>query len=353
MSAQAAAPSRRSTLPDRSRAVAVWLFVVAVLVFAMVIVGGATRLTGSGLSITEWRPVSGALPPLSTEAWLAEFHRYQQIPQFRAVNPDMTLQNFKGIYWWEWSHRLLGRAIGFVFLLPLIGFLALRRIPRRLIWRCVLLFGLGGLQGLVGWWMVASGLVKRVSVAPERLTMHLSLALLIFCFATWTGLEAWAGPGRPGKLAAGWARAGAVMAVAVFIQIMMGGLVAGNHAGQVFNDWPLMAGRVFPADFAEGFTGLAPLLHSQAAVQFDHRIGAYLVFAGAIAFAVLALRSPRLKGQGRSLAVLLAVLVTGQLLLGIATLMAHAPLHLSLAHQCLAALVLATAVSLAWRLRRA
>ena len=217
-------------------------------------------------------------------------------------------------------------------------------------WRCLALFGLGALQGLIGWWMVASGLVHRVSVAPERLAIHLSLALLIFCGAIWTGLEAWFGPGRPSNLR-GWSLAGTALAAGVFLQIMLGGLVAGNHAGLVFNDWPLMAGRLFPADYGEG-RGLAALLHSQAAVQFNHRIGAYLVFAGALALCWAALRSHDVMQRPRRLTLVLAVLVTLQLALGIATLMTHAALPLSLAHQCLAALVLAAALGFAWRIRR-
>src|SRR5579875_1191406 len=187
---------RWSRSPDRSVAVALWLFLIAALVLAMVVVGGATRLTGSGLSITEWRPVTGAVPPLSHQAWLAEFQRYQRIPQYRFLNRGMSLGEFQFIYWWEWTHRFLGRLIGVVFFVPLVAFLGWRRMPARLTWRCVLLLILGGLQGAVGWWMVASGLSQRVSVAPERLATHLGLALVIYGFAVWTGLEAWFGRPR-------------------------------------------------------------------------------------------------------------------------------------------------------------
>ena len=176
---------------ERSQAVAIWLFAIAALIVAIVIVGGATRLTGSGLSITEWAPIKGVLPPLSQAAWQAEFARYQRIPQFIYVNKGMTLPAFQSIYWWEWSHRLLGRLIGVVFAVPLFIFLVTRTIPRRLIWRCVIILLLGGLQGLVGWWMVASGLEGRVTVAPERLATHLGLALVLFAACVWTGLEAW------------------------------------------------------------------------------------------------------------------------------------------------------------------
>ncbi|MEI9965867.1 MAG: COX15/CtaA family protein [Caulobacteraceae bacterium] len=343
---------RSRPYPDQSRAVALWLFAVAVLVFAMVVLGGATRLTGSGLSITEWKPVTGAVPPLSHQAWLAEFQKYQRIPQFRLINPDMTLNGFQAIYWWEWTHRLLGRLVGVAFALPLVVFLAMRKIPRRLIWRCWMLLALGGLQGLVGWWMVASGLSQRVSVAPERLATHLGLALVVFCLLIWTGLEAWSGPGRP-SLARRWSEPAAALAALVFVQVILGALVAGNHAGQVFNDWPLMNGRLFPADYLEDSSFGRALLHSQAAVQFNHRLLAYVLMIGSVTAAALAMRSRALIRAGRWIAVAFAVLVVCQASLGITTLMLQAPLGLALAHQCLAAVVLATGLTFAWRVRRA
>lgn len=341
---------RQAYLPEHSRGTAIWLFIVAALVFAMVIVGGATRLTESGLSITEWKPLAGALPPLSHQAWLAEFGKYRQIPQFRLLNPDMTLAGFQAIYWWEWTHRLLGRLVGMAFLAPFLILLFLRQIPRRLIWRCAVLFGMGGLQGLVGWWMVASGLVHRVEVAPERLAIHLGLALLIFCGLIWTGFEAWSGPGRP-SIARRWRIAAIALAVGVFLQIMLGALVAGNRAGRVYTDWPLMNGRFFPPDYWVGGGGHA-LLHSQAAVQFNHRIGAYLLLAGVLANAALVYRSRTVPRDARPLAVLLALLVGLQAVLGIVTLVNAAPLWLSLSHQCLAAFVLACALAYAWNIRR-
>ena len=177
---------------DRSRPVAVWLFIVAALVLAMVVVGGATRLTDSGLSITQWKPVTGALPPMSAQDWADEFALYKAIPQYQQVNKGMTLEAFKAIYWWEWSHRLLGRLVGAAFALPFAYFLIRREMPRRLIVRCAGLFLLGGLQGAVGWWMVVSGLVDRVSVAPERLAIHLGLAFALLGALVWTALT----PGR-------------------------------------------------------------------------------------------------------------------------------------------------------------
>ena len=343
-------PMLRST--ETSRPVAWWLFAVAVLVFAMIVVGGSTRLTGSGLSITEWRPVTGAIPPLSHQAWLTAFQKYRQIPQYRLINHGMTLGAFQGIYWWEWTHRLLGRLVGAVFFIPFVAFLASRRIPRRLIWRAGLLLALGGLQGLAGWWMVASGLEGRVSVAPERLAVHFGLALLVFCLLIWTGLEAWFGPGRP-NFESRWRLPTAILAGGVFVQIMLGGLVAGNNAGLIYNDWPLMDGRFFPEDYLGRGGWLHALLHSQAAVQFNHRIGAYLLVAAAAAVAWFAARRKSLPRGGPALAFGFVGLVLLQACLGIVTLVNRAPLGLALAHQCLAAVVLASALGLAWRVRRA
>jgi cytochrome c oxidase assembly protein subunit 15 len=335
---------------DRSRAVAYWLFGVAVLVLAMVVVGGATRLTGSGLSITEWRPVTGAVPPLSEQAWAEEFAKYKQIPQFSKVNPDMTLEGFKGIYWWEWVHRLLGRLAGLAFAVPLVVFLIRKQIPRRLIWRCFGLLALGGLQGLVGWWMVASGLTERVYVAPERLMIHLSLALVLFAALIWCGLEAFFGQGREAAYGP-WARGGLGFVGLVFIQSMLGALVAANHAGKVYNDWPLMGGRLIPEGYWAGdlWTTIA---HNQASVQLHHRLFAYLIFVLAIVFVAQAGRSRFIQPEVRKLVFLFGAMVAVQVGLGISTLMAVSPLFLSIVHQIMAALLLAVAVALTWRARR-
>jgi cytochrome c oxidase assembly protein subunit 15 len=335
----------------RSRPVAIWLFVVAVMVFAIVILGGSTRLTNSGLSITEWKPISGALPPLSQAAWLGAFHGYQQIPQFKLQNPDMTLAGFKAIYWWEWSHRLLGRIIGVAFAGPFFFFLFRKSLPQRLVWRCWVLLALGGLQGLVGWWMVYSGLSVRTEVAPERLTVHLGLALIVFCGLVWTGLEAWAGPKRAFSRPL-WPAVAAGLSVLVFVQIMLGGLVAGNRAGLIYNDWPLYAGRLWPSDYRDGGL-LHTALHSLAAVQLHHRMAAYLLFLLAWIAAVAAMRSKVLPRPVGGLALALALLVTVQAALGIGTLMMQVPLGMAVAHQATAALVLATAIGFAWRARRA
>ena len=335
---------------DGARPVAIWLFAVALLVLAMVVVGGATRLTGSGLSITEWKPISGVIPPLGQAAWLAEFHNYQRIPQYRYVNQGMTLEAFKSIFWWEWAHRLLGRLLGVVFAAPFLVFLALRRLPRRLIWRCVVLFALGGLQGLVGWWMVKSGLEARVTVAPERLATHLGLALILYAALIWTACEAWAGEGRA-PATSRWPAAALGLAVLVYVQCLLGALVAGNQAGLVYNDWPLMNGALFPKSYWSAGPWRS-LIHSQAAVQFDHRLVAYVLLVAAVTAAVFAVRTRRLATQTRLLVVCLAGLVFFQAQLGVITLMVRAPLVLSAAHQALATIVLAAAVILAWRTRR-
>jgi cytochrome c oxidase assembly protein subunit 15 len=334
----------------RSRPVAIWLFVVAVLVFGMVILGGTTRLTNSGLSITEWKPIRGVLPPLSRADWMAEFGAYQRIPQYQLINKGMSLQAFQAIYWWEWAHRMLARVVGLVFAIPFLVFLIRRTLPVGLIWRCVLLLLLGGLQGVVGWWMVSSGLAGRVEVAPERLTVHLGLALLVFCLLVLTGLDAWSGPARP-ITRPRWPLWTAVLAGGVFCQILLGGLVAGNRAGLVYNDWPLMNGRVFPRAYLDG--GLwRSMLHSLAAVQFNHRLGAYILFVAAWTVAMLARRSPWMPASAKVLSLGLALLVTAQATLGIATLMMGDPFGMAVMHQALAALVLASAIALAWRVRR-
>ena len=336
----------------RSRPVALWLAGVALIVFCMVVVGGATRLTGSGLSITEWKPVSGVLPPLSAADWAKDFALYKATPQYRQVNAGMTLPEFKSIFWWEWSHRLLGRLAGAAFAIPFVLFLALRQMPMRLIWRCAILLGLGGLQGLVGWWMVKSGLENRVSVAPERLATHLGLALILFCALIWTAMEAWSGQARArGARTGAWGVAAFLFLGLVFFQALLGALVAGNHAGLIDNDWPLMNGYIFPPDYAANGVR-ATLAHSQAAVQFNHRMVAYAVVIAAVGITGTGLNSRLLMGQSRGLALAVGVVAVLQALLGVVTLMTRVPLHLALAHQAGAAILLGVATALAWRVRR-
>lgn len=333
---------------DRSRAVAIWLFFCAALVFAMVVVGGVTRLTGSGLSITEWKPIMGALPPMNAADWNDAFEKYKQIPQYAQVNAGMTLDAFKGIFFWEWFHRLLGRLIGVAFAVPFFVFLAMRRMPRRLILRCAVLLGLGGLQGLIGWWMVTSGLSERVDVAPERLTVHLGLALLIFTGLIWTGLEALNGPDH-GRSPKGWSRGATFLLGLVFVQCLLGGLVAGAKAGFIYTDWPLMNGSFLPpADWSMG--GLT-FLHDQALVQFNHRMVAYGLLLAATVYAVQAWRWRLAEGLGFT-AFALTLAIWLQAGLGVVTLIHAVPVWLGGLHQAGAAVVLGLATLNLWLVLR-
>ncbi len=310
------------------RPVKIWLLVVALLLAAMVLVGGATRLTESGLSITEWKPVTGALPPLSAEAWESEFAKYKQIPQYQQLNRGMTLGEFKTIYFWEWSHRLLGRVIGVVFALPLIFFWARGYLTRALVPKLVLLFVLGGLQGAIGWWMVASGLVGRVSVAPYRLAVHLTLAFFLFAALVWVArsLSPPRGEHVPRGVKIG---AWAVLTLA-FVQVFLGAIVAGLDAGLSFTTWPLMDGHFIPA--FDNLTPLEPLwrnlFETPMTAQFVHRMTAYALFAAAGLHALQARGTPVSKS-----AVVLFGLVAAQAVLGVLTLVHLVPIPLALAHQ--------------------
>ncbi len=329
-----------ATIVFRRRIIRAWLVVVAALVFAMVLVGGATRLTGSGLSIVEWKPVTGVMPPLSHEGWQAEFDKYKTIPQYRERNRGMSLDEFKTIYWWEWAHRLLGRVVGAVFLLPFLWFLWRGWVEPGLRGRLWAIFGLGALQGAVGWWMVASGLVDRVAVAHERLAFHLTLACLIYVAIVWTAQRLTV---RDDAAVPGPARGAAIaLVVLVLLQIALGALVAGLNGGLIYNTWPLMDGALVPA--WERLAFLQPwwsnLFDNVMTVQFEHRMVAYAIWliAMAQAFAVMRLRGVRV-GAGT-----LAAAVTVQAALGITTLLHQAPLSLALAHQLMAVVVLTVAV---------
>ncbi len=342
-------PRRGAIWPERSRLTAIWLFAVAAIVIGMVVVGGATRLTGSGLSITNWKPVSGALPPMSGAEWDDLFRRYRAIPQYRIVNPDMTLDGFKSIFWWEWSHRLIGRLLGVTFAVPLVGLLLTRRLPPRLAWRCVGLFVLGGLQGLVGWWMVSSGLETRIYVAPERLAAHLGLALILLAALIWTALDAGWG-GATGKSATGgrWRAVSVVFLGGVYVQCLLGALVAGNHGGLANADWPLMSGRVFPADYWQSGGLWSTFAHGVGAVQFNHRLLAYGLGVFALTMAIAGSRSPTASRGVKRLAWVALAIVALQTMLGIGLLFGGVPLGLALGHQLTACALLVTATILAW-----
>jgi cytochrome c oxidase assembly protein subunit 15 len=335
---------------DRSRAVAIWLLCVAAVVLGMVLLGGSTRLTGSGLSITEWKPIRGVIPPLNDSQWQAEFAGYKAIPQYELINRGMTLAQFKGIYWWEWAHRLMGRLLGVAFFAPFVAFAIRKEIPQRLMLRLGGIFMLGGLQGLVGWWMVASGLRNLVYVAPERLMVHLGLAFALLGALVWTALDAWAGWARQ-TLPSLWGRRALWLAGLIYLQVLLGALVAGNHAGLVYNDWPLMNGRFFPQDYlGAGFW--ATVAHSQAAVQLHHRLVAYVLFVAALAFGFAAWRSAYLARDAKQLALAVSGAIVLQACLGVVTLIAVVPIGLGIAHQAMAAVTFCLAIAFAWRARR-
>jgi cytochrome c oxidase assembly protein subunit 15 len=325
------------------RAVRWWLIAVAALIAMMVLVGGATRLTESGLSIVEWKPVSGTLPPLSQQQWTQAFDAYKTIPQYRELNAGMSLHAFKTIFWWEWSHRLLGRVIGGVYLLPFLGFLwrgVLNAELRRRLW---VIFGLGALQGAVGWWMVASGLSQRVEVSHYRLATHLVLALLIFAAIVWT-LRRLADP-APLPASLRLKITGVALLVLTFVQLYFGALVAGLRAGRVYNTWPEIDGALVPSAARLWFE--APwwrnLFDNALTVQFEHRMTAYALFALAVLHAIDALRS-RPGDATINGALALAVAITVQATLGILTLLYQVPIALALAHQAVAIVVLTLAV---------
>jgi cytochrome c oxidase assembly protein subunit 15 len=335
----------------RSR-VAAWLLVCCALVFAMVVVGGVTRLTRSGLSIVEWEPLIGALPPLTQADWQQLFQEYQQTPEYRQVNQGMSLEAFKGIFWWEYFHRLLGRLIGLAFFLPLVFFALTGRLERALIPRLLGIFLLGGLQGAVGWWMVASGLIDDPRVSHVRLSIHLGLAFLIFAAMFWTALDLLshgrsdALPPPRAKLArhAGW------LSVLIFVMVLSGGLVAGTRAGYAYNTFPLMNGRFFPPEYFMLQPWWQNFLHNMATVQFNHRLIAWALFLliPALWFASRRLELPRRARLASNL--LLAMLVV-QLALGIATLLQGVPVVLGASHQAGALVLFALSLWTAHALR--
>ena len=344
-----------STQASSLSAVRVWLLAVAGLIALMVLVGGATRLTESGLSITEWKPVAGALPPLGQTEWDKAFEAYKQIPQYRMLNAGMTLSDFKTIFWWEWSHRLLGRVIGAVYLLPFLFFLWRGGMSGELKRRLWLIFGLGALQGAVGWWMVASGLAERTEVSQYRLATHLLLALLIFAAIVWTlrRLRERA-PNAPMpslelttslELTRRLKLTSAVLLVLTFVQLYLGALVAGLRAGLVYNTWPDIDGAFIPSAARLWFEQpwWRNLFENTLTVQFEHRMTAYALFALAIFHAVDAVRLRA--GSAARGACWLAAAVTLQALLGILTLLNHVPIALALTHQAVAIVVLTLAVA--------
>jgi cytochrome c oxidase assembly protein subunit 15 len=333
----------------RRHTIRAWLYAVAALMVLTVAVGGATRMTESGLSIVEWKPVTGVVPPLSAQAWQAEFGKYQQIPQYRELNRGMSLDQFKTIYWWEWTHRLLARLVGAAFLLPFLFFLWRGWIEPRLRTRLWTLFGAGAFLGAVGWWMVSSGLVGRVSVSQYRLAFHLTLACTIYAAILWTarGLVARPDEAVPGRLRV----TAAGLVVVVLLQIYLGALVAGLDAGLTYNTWPLIDGTFIPPADSLWFNTPAwrNLFENTLTVQFNHRMVAYGLWLIAILHAADVIAARR-GGATLNGALALACVVTLQAGIGIVTLLHQVPLPLALLHQITAIVVLTIAVIHAERL---
>jgi heme a synthase len=326
---------------DNRRAVRSWLIAVAGLIFLMVLVGGATRLTESGLSITQWKPVTGIVPPLNSVEWQAEFDRYKQIPQFAQLNSDMTLDGFQAIFWWEWAHRLLARIVGAAFILPALWFWWRGQLKGALERQVAVATGLLALEPIVGWWMVSSGLSERTEVAQERLALHLMIAAATFGAL----IYAVVGLGerrRPNTAPPGFTISARIFAALVFCQLGLGALVAGLRAGLVYNTWPLMGSSLVPGE-AFRPNALQAIFGDAATAQFDHRMIAYAVLIFALVQAIAGLRA----APGTPLAsraVVLAVVALLQVALGIATLLAVDPIELALPHQALALALFGLAV---------
>ena len=338
------------TAPETSRAMFWWLVIISVMVIAMIMVGGATRLTGSGLSITEWRPVTGALPPMTAEGWQREFDLYRQIPQYEQVNRGMSLGEFQFIYWWEWSHRQLGRALGLVFALPFFFFLFTGRIPKRLQPRLWVLFALGGLQGAIGWWMVSSGLADRVSVSQYRLATHLTMAFLILGLSLWTALELRYGETRVDRRLPVFPWAAAFWG-AVLVQVALGALVAGTGAGRIFTTWPGFEGALIPMGYLSNLPWWEAPFESLSAIQLHHRWFAYAITLAGLALAWRYFQSG--DRVMRRFAAVLPAMIAIQVALGIWTLLSASPLSLSLIHQSGAIALFGVAGMAAWTAARA
>jgi len=330
------------------RNIAIWLLACSGMVAAMVIIGGITRLTESGLSMTEWRPLVGWIPPLSEVEWQRVFDRYRQTSEYRIQFPGMDLEGFKTIFWWEYIHRVWGRLIGLVFGLPLLWFILRRRIDKPLIPHLVALFALGALQGVIGWWMVVSGFVDRDDVSQYRLTVHLGMAIVILGYLLWVALGLLSRSDREAAPAGPKTLSRIVVGVA-FATILSGGMVAGINAGFIHNTWPLMDGGLLPDDFA----ALSPVwlnaFENHATVQFLHRMLAY-VTAILAAMLWLRARSAGLAARSRLAANLLAAAVILQLILGISTLLLVVPITLAVLHQAGAVAVFALALWYSWEL---
>jgi cytochrome c oxidase assembly protein subunit 15 len=326
--------------------IAIWLFICCALVFAMVVVGGVTRLTGSGLSIVEWQPLIGTIPPLSQEDWEVLLEKYRQIPQYEEVNKGMTLDEFKGIFWWEYFHRLLGRAIGIVYFIPFIYFVIRKQVNRLLGLKLLGIFALGGLQGLMGWYMVMSGLVDNIYVSQYRLTAHLGLAFVIYAAMFWvaTGLLSSENSlQRDRATLQSLRRFSLSITTLIFIMVLSGGLVAGIHAGLAYNTFPLMDGYLIPTDLFVLEPWYRNFFENMATVQFDHRMIAWLL-ALLVPLFWFKTRKYSLSSSERLACHLLLMMLAVQISLGIATLLLVVPVPLAAAHQAGAMLLFTAAL---------
>jgi heme a synthase len=350
--ARSEAPVRAAT-EQRLGPVAAWLFVCCALIFLMVLVGGITRLTLSGLSITEWKPVVGVVPPLSAADWAAEFAKYKQIPEYRALHYAMTLDEFKNIYFWEYIHRLLGRLIGVAFAVPFLWFLARRRLPRRLAAPLAAILLLGFAQGALGWYMVKSGLADRAEVSQYRLVAHLALALAIYGAILWTALSTLRDAPRVERERGAWWRLASEAVIGlVAVTILAGGFVAGTRAGLIYNTFPLMDGRLVPAGYGQLHPFYLNWFENVTAVQFDHRVLAMATFTAVFLLWAAGLHAVLPKPVRIALHVLL-VAAALQVALGISTLILIVPIPLAAAHQAGAVLLLSAAIFLRHTLRKA
>ncbi len=349
-SSAAAATHRLKTGRAELARVAAWLFVCCALIFLMVVVGGVTRLTLSGLSITEWRPVIGVLPPLSAAEWADAFAKYRAIPEYRLIHSGMSLDEFKSIYFWEYAHRLLGRLIGIAFAVPLTWFWLRGRLPRRLAWPLAAILLLGFAQGALGWYMVKSGLADRTEVSQYRLVAHLLLALALYAAILWTALGLVRRP-LSHDVGAGWRRAADAVIALVALTIAAGGFVAGTRAGLVYNTFPLMDGRIVPAGYAQLNPFWRNWFENIPAIQFDHRLLAMATFAAVLLLWARGFDGSLPESASRALWALLAAVLV-QVVLGVSTLLLVVPVPLAAAHQAGAVLLLTAALNFCHTLRR-
>ena len=327
------------------RQIASWLIACAVVILGMILLGGVTRLTHSGLSMVEWKPLLGIIPPLSEQAWLETFAKYKQFPEYQKINLGMTLEGFKAIFMFEYLHRVLGRLIGVMFFVPFLYFAVKGRIRQGFMPKLLILFIGGGLQGLLGWYMVKSGMVNDPHVSQYRLTAHLGLAVLVYAYMLWVAFDLLFAPegGSPDSAVAKYARWSLILLGLIYLMILSGGLVAGTRAGFAYSTWPLMGPSFIPDGLYAGTPAWLDLFEDITTVQFNHRIFAYVLFVLISGFTFLVYRS-KISGRARVGAIALVTALVAQIVLGISTLLLHVPVALGVAHQCGAVVLLTTAL---------